>query len=63
MKATKMSQTVLCEKPDSAHRMASSGAAATRPSPAAAVIPRIPTTGPGSGSVISAAMTVANSAK
>ena len=27
-----MSQTVLCEKPDSAHRMASSGAGATRPS-------------------------------
>jgi hypothetical protein len=30
---------------------------------AAAVMPRIPTTGPGSGSVMSATMTVAKSAK
>lgn len=58
-----MSHTVLCEKPDSAHRIASSGDGATRPRAVAVVIPRIPTTGPGKGSVISAATTVANSAK
>lgn len=42
MKATKISQTVLCEKADSAHRMASSGAGATRAGAVAAVIPRAP---------------------
>jgi hypothetical protein len=63
MNATKISQTVLCENPDNAHRMASSGAGVTRPRAAAVVTPRIPTTGPGSGSATRAAMTVAKSAK
>ena len=63
MNATKMSQTVLCEKPDRAQRMASSGVGPTRRSAVATVMPSRPTTGPGRGSVIRAAMTVATSAK
>ncbi len=63
MNATKINHTVPLENPDSAHRMESSGVGATRRSAAAAVMPRSPTTGPGIGSVIRAAITVTKSAK
>jgi len=63
MNATKMSQTVAWEKPERAQRRASSGVGATSRVAAAAVTPRMPMTGPGRGSVMSATRTAAKSAK
>lgn len=63
MKATKMSQTVLWENPERAHRIESLGVGATRWKAAEAVTPRILMTGPGSGSVTRATITTTTSAK
>ena len=63
MKTTSISHTVLSENPVSAQRIDSVGVGATRRSADAVVTATSPTTGPGSGSVTSAATTATNSAK
>jgi hypothetical protein len=63
MKARKMSQTVLLENPDSAQASDRPAVGTMIRRVAARVIPTTPTTDPGSGSVISAAMTATKRAK
>ena len=63
MNAPKMSQTVVFEKPDSAHLIASAGFGSTRPRTVASATPVTPTAAAGIGSRTSPTTTAQKSAK
>src|SRR5664279_4800163 len=63
MNAPKMSQTVVFEKPESAHLIASAGLGSTRPRTVASATPATPTAAAGIGSRTSPTTTAQKSAK